>query len=199
MADKFDKVLTSQTSLWVVTGLASLLLLGLLSNGDGDAAAFMVMSGLLVSFFTRNMVIVLGAAGLMSMLYVGSNVSASNKTKTVYREGFKSDKRAGRRRPARQKPGMPDSKVAGPLQGGESVQATIANLEEILGSGSVDTMSDTTKRLLEQQNMLGKKLENLLPLVQQGMGMLDKVGGTKGINQMIEVLENFNSKGGAIK
>ena len=62
-------------------------------------------------------------------------------------------------------------------------------MEEILGAGSVDTMSETTKNLLEQQDALGQKLETILPLVKQGMGMLDKVGGTEGINKMLETLE----------
>ena len=189
MVNRWNAFLKKNSTLWGVTILASLVLLGTLSAGDGDTAAFLIMCGLLVSFFTDNMVIVLGSAVVLSMLYAGSRLHPGDSNRPAYREGFDQKKE-----PRQEKASIPESKVAGPLQGGESVKATIANLEEILGSGSVDTMSDTTKRLMEQQNMLGQKLENLLPIVQQGMGMLDKVGGTKGINQMIEVLQNF--KGG---
>ena len=191
MANRWNAFLKKNSTLWGVTILASLVLLGTLSAGDGDTAAFLIMCGLLVSFFTDNMVIVLGSAIVLSMLYAGSKVHPERGRRgTAYREGFDQ-----KEEPRQEKASIPESKVAGPLQGGESVKATIANLEEILGSGSVDTMSETTKRLMEQQNMLGQKLENLLPIVQQGMGMLDKVGGTKGINQMIEVLQNFQGVG----
>ena len=185
MNKKFQSALSDPRLLWAATGLASMVLLGFLSSNNGDSAAFMVMSGLVVSFFTKNMTVILGAATMMSILYSGSNFRKRDRDIDVMVEGFESKER---------KRGMKDSDVAGPLKGGESVEATIANLEEILGSGSIDTMSATTKRLLEQQNALGQKLENIMPLVQQGMGMLEKVGGTEGIDKMLKSLERFQPR-----
>ena len=54
-------------------------------------------------------------------------------------------------------------------------------------------MTDTTKRLLDQQSKLGKKLEDLLPLVDKGMGVLNQVGGPQGVQKMLETLEQFSS------
>tara|TARA_Y100000389_G_C17470094_1_gene529599 strand:- start:5046 stop:5624 length:579 start_codon:yes stop_codon:yes gene_type:complete len=176
--------LHSKPTLMFVTGIASLTVIGLLSSDDGDSAAFMVMTGLIVSFFTENMIIILVSSILAAISYSGLDIKKSVRKRGLYREGFEGEV-------SREKKGLKDDDVAGPLKGGESVEATIANLEEILGSGSVDTMSATTKKLLTQQNALGKKLEDIMPLVQQGMGMLDKVGGTEGINKMLETLEKF--------
>lgn len=173
-------LLHSKTALMAATAIAALTMIGLLSSADGDSAAFMIMTGLIVSFFTHNMIIVLAASILGAIFYSGLSIKKSSMGR--YREGFEDEDK---------KRGLKDDDVAGPLKGGESVEATIANLEEILGSGSVDTMSATTKKLLNQQNALGKKLEDIMPLVQQGMGMIDKVGGTDGINKMLETLERF--------
>lgn len=195
---KLDKrvrrLLTSNTVLWTVTTVTTLMLLGFLASNNGDAAAFMVMTGLIVSFFTDNMIIVLATALGFAMIYSGSTVDNQKKQSYSYREGFdgkEEEEKENDSTPTAKKASSGDS-APGPLQGGDSAKATIANLEEILGAGSVDTMSETTKNLLEQQDALGQKLETILPLVKQGMGMLDKVGGTDGINKMLETLERFS-------
>lgn len=195
---KLDKrvrrLLTSNTVLWTVTTVTTLMLLGFLASNNGDAAAFMVMTGLIVSFFTDNMIIVLATALGFAMIYSGSTLDNKKKQNYSYREGFDGEKeKENDSAPTAKKASSGDS-APGPLQGGDSAKATIANLEEILGAGSVDTMSETTKNLLEQQDALGQKLETILPLVKQGMGMLDKVGGTAGINKMLETLERFSPK-----
>jgi hypothetical protein len=135
------------------------------------------------------------------MIYSGSRVEEEKQKGYAYREGFEGQKEDEPAKIPQKKPGarQQGDSAPGPLQGGESVKATIANLEEILGAGSVDTMSQTTKNLLDQQNALGQKLETILPLVKQGMGMLDKVGGTDGINKMLETLERFTPQGGGDK
>ena len=206
------KLLGNKHILWTMTGLATLLLIGYLATDNGDAAAFMVLTGLLVSFFTDNMIIILGGALGFGMLY---SSSVPRNSGTDYREALTSKASSqGKPNSTGMQPTNEDAEEntntdekkreieelqalrpmdfePGPLQGGESAKATIANLEQILGSGSVDSMSETTKNLLEQQNALGKKLENILPLVKQGMGMLEKVGGTDGIQKMLDSLEKF--------
>ena len=196
------KLLSNKYLLWTVTGVTTLMLLGFLASDNGDAAAFMVMTGLIVSFFTSNMIIILATALGLGMIYSGSRVDEDKQKGYTYREGFegqKEEEEPAKIPPKKAAPSPPGDSAPGPLQGGESVKATIANLEEILGAGSVDTMSQTTKNLLEQQDALGQKLETILPLVKQGMGMLDKVGGTDGINKMLETLERFTPKGGGGK
>lgn len=205
------KLLSNKYLLWTVTGVTTLMLLGFLASDNGDAAAFMVMTGLIVSFFTRNMIIILATALGLGMIYSGSRVEEDKQKGYAYREGFEGQKEEEPAEIPQKKPvagqpvagqpvaRQPGDSAPGPLQGGESVKATIANLEEILGAGSVDTMSQTTKNLLDQQNALGQKLETILPLVKQGMGMLDKVGGTDGINKMLETLERFTPQGGGDK
>lgn len=196
------KLLGNKYLLWTVTGVTTLMLLGFLASDNGDAAAFMVMTGLIVSFFTSNMIIILATALGLGMIYSGSRVEEDlYRIAHSNREGFEGQKEE---EPAKIPPrkavaSPPGDSAPGPLQGGESVKATIANLEEILGAGSVDTMSQTTKNLLDQQNALGQKLETILPLVKQGMGMLDKVGGTDGINKMLETLERFTPHSGNAK
>ena len=185
MVRKLSSLLKNRTVLWVVTAMSALVLMGYLTQGAGDAAIFMVLTGLLVSFFTANMVVVLSAAIGISMLW--ASVQGTDYT---YLEAF-----AGKRKAKANK--EPLAKVGtgspGPLNGAESVQATIANIEEILGSGSVGSMTDSTKRLLDQQSKLGKKLEDLLPLVDKGMGVLNQVGGPKGVQKMLETLEQFTN------
>ena len=195
------KLLSNKYLLWTVTGVSTLMLLGFLASDNGDAAAFMVMTGLIVSFFTSNMIIILATALGLGMIYSGSRVEEDKQKGYAYREGFEDQKEEEPAKipPKKAATSPPGDSAPGPLQGGESVKATIANLEEILGAGSVDTMSQTTKNLLDQQNALGQKLETILPLVKQGMGMLDKVGGTDGINKMLETLERFTPQGGGDK
>ena len=180
MAKNTAKLLKSRTVLWVVTTISALVLMGYLTRDDGEAAAFMVMTGLLISFFTPNMIIVLSASVAITVLW-------TTLQRGVYREAFeeKKKKNGGKKRRKRD---------AGPLNGPESVEATIANIEEILGSGSVGSMTDSTKRLLDQQSKLGKKLEDLLPLVDKGMGVLNQVGGPQGVQKMLETLEQFSSR-----
>ena len=66
------KLLSNKYLLWTVTGVTTLMLLGFLASDNGDAAAFMVMTGLIVSFFTRNMIIILATALGLGMIYSGS-------------------------------------------------------------------------------------------------------------------------------
>ena len=158
MVRKLSNLLKNRTVLWVVTTISALVLLGYLIQGAGDAAIFMVLTGLLMSFFTANMVVVLSAAVAISIMW--ASTQGSNSTRLEAFSGKRKVKPRART----------STRSPGPLSGPESVQATIANIEEILGSGSVGSMTDSTKRLLDQQSKLGKKLEDLLPLVDKGHG-----------------------------
>ena len=126
MGRKATQLLKSRSVLWSVTALSAFVLMGYLMRGDGDAAAFMVLTGLVISFFTANMVIVLFAAVVITALWVLFRDGVP-----TYREPF--DGQA----PRKKKQGKVSARSPGPLNGPESVEATIANIEEILGSGSV--------------------------------------------------------------
>ena len=183
MVKRLSSLLKNRTVLWVVTAISALVLVGYLTRGEGDSAAYMVVTGLLVSFFTANMVIVLAAAVVISILWT------SVQGGTL--EAFDGEERTTS---SKKPPTKATTRSAGPLSGPDSVQATIANIEEILGSGSIGSMTDSTKRLLDQQSKLGKKLEDLLPLVDKGMGVLNQVGGPEGVQKMLETLEQFTSR-----
>jgi len=147
MVKKLSSLLKNRTVLWVVTAVSALVLMGYLIRGDGDVAAFMVMTGLLVSFFTANMIIVLSAAVAITGMWV-----VFQGSERAHREAFSGKKKIrGKKRREKMTTRSP-----GPLSGPESVEATIANIEEILGSGSVGSMTQSTKRLLDQQSKLGK-------------------------------------------
>jgi len=72
-----------------------------------------------------------------------------------------------------------------------TIEESYANLDKLLGSDSIQTLSKDTKRLMEQQTNLYKTMEQMVPMIQDAKGMLDKLN----IGGLTDTLKNMNLGG----
>lgn len=75
-----------------------------------------------------------------------------------------------------------------------TIEESYPNLDKLLGSDSIQTLSKDTKRLMEQQTNLYKTMEQMVPMIQDAKGMLDKLN----IGGLTDTLKNMNLGGSSI-
>jgi hypothetical protein len=84
-----------------------------------------------------------------------------------------------------------------------TVEEAYDNLNSVLGSDGIKSLTTDTKRLMQQQQDLAKSMKDIVPLVQsfepmmnQAKGLLDSMGGVdgiKGLDGVKKMLSNIGS------
>jgi hypothetical protein len=168
---------------------------------DYDSVAFFAIVGFLTTYFSKNMIVVL----LVAMTTTNILAIIRRKSKRTS-EGFggKGSERKGKaviKDPSIDfKPATSDEDeelstgVAGKLDSGTTIESAYENLENMLDAGAIDKMSGKTKELAERQKNLHKQIQTLQPALKQSFELLNSMGGAKGVQGMIEGVENMMNK-----
>lgn len=190
---KLKSLLKNKNFLYFVLFIASVNTFGYLMMRQTEAVMLFVLVGFLTTFFTKNMIIVLLTAIVVTNVYAGSILGVRIK------EGMESksdeddeeeDKEGmgheeGEKKKKGKKEGMPSLKPADVPPNGKkpkldpagTIEAAYDNLDKLLDSGAIDKMSSETQNLASQQDKLMKNIDRLEPMLGVAEGMMDKMAG----------------------
>ena len=160
------KILSSRIFLYVILGIAITNLLGYASLGNSSAVIIMAVSGLLTSYFTRNMVVVLAVATVCASVY------AMNRNTT---EGLENKEEAEQNVPK--------------VDRDETLSRAYKNLDSSLSSDGMKELSADTEKVFEQHKQIMSSIDNMKPILSQANNMLKTLGTlTRPITSILEKL-----------
>ena len=196
------KLLKNKMVLYIVLFITVTNLLGYLMVNNIDAVILLFLVGLLTSYFSKNMIVVMLAAIIFTNLLVGSK----NASRTPLLEGYghkndkdeESDKEAeeaeedtdkgadeGKTKNVDEtlitlKPAPINKKDTGSdLDFPGSLEAAYDNLDKLLSSDAINKMSADTQKLAEKQHKLMKNIGKLEPLMENAQNMMEGLNGGK--------------------
>ena len=180
-----NKVLTNKYVLYVVLFLAITNVLGYLMVKDFESLALFISLGLITSYFSKNMIIIMGVA------MFGTNVVfASNKIREGFKEGVGDETNEGRKKKGVEKDeeGMAtlspaslnedddiDEAPGGRIDYAATMEQAYDNLSNLIGKGGISSLSKETKSLLDQQKQLAGQLESMAPLLKNAKSLLSNM------------------------
>jgi len=174
-----NKVLTNKYVLYVVLFLAITNVLGYLMVKDFESLALFISLGLITSYFSKNMIIIMGVA------MFGTNVVfASNKIREGFQEGHKNktahEKEGEEEGMATLSPASLNEDDADEAPGGRidyaaTMEQAYDNLSNLIGKGGISSLSKETKSLLDQQKQLAGQLESMAPLLKNAKSLLSNM------------------------
>ena len=216
----FSNLLTSKVVLFIVFWLSFTNIIGYIIYSRFDAVIFFVLLSLIITHFSKNMVIILG----VPLILVNLAVLGKNK----FKEGLEvqkpddKDKKVDGRQPAVITPTEPTTEHVEPEtkenleKGGFEVgrnknkskynidySATIEDaydeLNNILGSDGIKNLTADTQNLMKQQKQLTEAMTQIQPLMQtvgplldQAKTMMGSMQNAGGMDQLNKMAKQFN-------
>ena len=192
------KLLTNRTILNVVFVIAILNLIGYLMIGSIHDVVYFILVALLTSYFSKNMIIVLGVPLVLVNLFSLRN--------TRQREGFDEQKSKQEKQEdtdKKQEHEKDKVKEEEPFEVGRNVgDSTIDyastvedaynDLNKIIGSDGIKRLTDDTQNLMKQQLELTKAMQGmgplmagLKPLMSQATELMGTMGEKGGLDKLI--------------
>ena len=203
------QLLTNRTVLNVVFVIALLNIIGYLMIGSYHEIIQFILVALLTSYFSKNMIVVLGVPMVIVNLFARMN---------TMREGLEGNGNAAP--PVAKKPKKPDTvaadgekpKTGEPFEVGRkngaseidyasTVEDAYADLNNILGSDGIKRLTDDTQNLMKQQVELtkamqgmGPLMEGLKPLMNQATQMMGSIQGEGGLKEMMTMAKQMKGQ-----
>jgi hypothetical protein len=215
-----EKVVTNKYVLYTVLFLAILNVLAFLTTGNFISLAVFGLVGLLTSYFTKNMTVI-----LLVTLVVSSFIHISKATVEAMTNKGKKGKKGGKK-PVVGKLDLEDEdhdsdsedhesdddddesdagekgddapmmkKNKNKLNHQATVQASYKNIHGILGSDNFKKMTADTNKLLGQQTKLTESLNNMAPILKNAESLLGKFD----MDKMTGMLDSLNMGAGKKK
>jgi hypothetical protein len=205
MANKFLKkasktakeMTTNKYVLYTVLCFSIINILTFLITNNFIGLALFALIGLLTSYFTKNMTIILSVTLALSSILHISRVTVeamTNKKKSEDEEPSKEDEPDSEDEDDDEdddeeiKGDEPPMKKKHKLNHQATVQESYNNIHSILGSKKFKKMTDDTSKLLDQQNKLTESLNNMAPILKNAESMLGKFD----MEQMSGMLDSLN-------
>ena len=208
-----SKILSNKLVLNIVSIIALLNVIGYMMMGNLNNVVMFLIIAVLVRYFSKNMIIVLGVplvlVNLMSLKgysYRVEGMTTDKKSEDKKSEDKKSkDKKEMEKKPDDTKDSVGASndkksdehfEVGRPKNGGSKIDyaATIEGaydqLNSILGSDGIKNLTGDTQRLMQQQADLAKSMESMAPMIEKMMPMAVKAS---------EMMKNMNADGKGIE
>jgi hypothetical protein len=204
--------------------------------GNFNNVAFFIVLALLVRYFSKNMIIVLGVPLILVNLFhlnnnsyqiegmenSGDNKNKESKHKDVLNKALE-DKKRKESQIIVPTDGVVSSNVHNEKSGFEvgraknggskidyatTIEDAYDQLNQILGSDGVKSLTNDTQKLMQQQMDLAKSMEAMTPLIKGIMPMAEKAqemmksmdNGSGGLGSVMEIAKKMSSGlGGAVK
>jgi hypothetical protein len=194
----FSKFLVNPLALKVVSAIAVINFLGYLILGNTNAVIYFLLLGLIVSYFSKNMILILGVPVILVNLFAAGKKTA---------EGFKGGKEGADTMKKEEdkdtdmkeeKPKVAEKFEVGRKKGkgsydidyASTVEDAYDELNKIIGSDGIQRLTKDTQGLMKQQMELTKAMKDMGPMVDkiepmmgqlQSMmqGMKNMTGGKK--------------------
>ena len=230
-----SKILTNKWVLNIVAFLAFLNVIGYAVMGNLNNAAFFIVLAVLVRYFSKNMIIVLGVPLILVNLFNFKNNSyqfegmenntdgASDKSSQKYILNKALEDKNKKDTPiiVPNDGGVVSSNVADDKSGFEvgrrknggskidyatTIEDAYDQLNQILGSDGVKSLTDDTQKLMQQQMELAKSMEAMTPLIKGIMPMAEKAqemmkgmdNGSGGLGNIMEIAKKMSSGLGGV-
>jgi hypothetical protein len=235
-----SKILTNKLVLNVVAFIAFLNVIGYVVMGNFNNVAFFIVLAVLVRYFSKNMIIVLGVPLILVNLFhlnnnsyqiEGMENSGDNKNKEQTHKDVLNKALEDKNKKDSQiivpsdsnNGGVVSSNVADEKSGFEvgrrknggskidyatTIEDAYDQLNQILGSDGVKSLTNDTQKLMQQQMDLAKSMEAMTPLIKGIMPMAEKAqemmksmdNGSGGLGSVMEIAKKMSSGlGGAVK
>jgi hypothetical protein len=175
MSSKMKGLLKSKTTLYVVAFLSVTNVLSYLMNGNWNAVVMFAIVGLVATYFTKNMIIVLASAllltnGLISLNYL-NDVREGLENKDDKKEEDENNKKHENKKKDTSNDEDAESKKS-EIDYATTISEAYDNLDKLIGKDGVKNMAEHTAELAEKQKQLMKNLENMQPIMKQAGEML---------------------------
>ena len=207
------RLLTNRTVLNVVFVIALLNIIGYLMIGSYHEIVQFILVALLTSYFSKNMIVVLGVPMLIVNLFSRINTmreGLENPDKSTDGKKIKKDKKP---QPVADKDADTEKKsVDEPFEVGRqngaseidyasTVEDAYADLNNILGSDGIKRLTDDTQNLMKQQVELtkamqgmGPLMEGLKPLMGQAKEMMTSLKGDGGLKDLMGMANQLKAQ-----
>lgn len=201
-----ENLLQNKYVLYIVLFFAVTTILGYLSIGDYDSIVIFVAIVLLASYFSKNMIIILGLALLgTNIIYANNGIREGLKNKKKKKK--KKNKRSGF---ANAQQAIPSSEPAAATEEEEdeedgedgdntkridhaaTMEQAYDNLNNMIGKGGMKNLTKDTQHLMNQQENLMKQLKDFAPLMNQASNMLEKLGGMDNLQGLMGKLTDMS-------
>lgn len=213
MALSVSGLMKDKTVLYIVLFFAITNVIGFLMLHNVEAVLFFVVIGMLTSYFTKNMIIIMLTALVATNALVGAKkagrvqeglVGMEEKSSGRGAHHDKDDKKKKKKEPMDSgRPGSSDKPPSAAtasedeeesgrkpkLDHAATLSAAYDNLDKLLGSDALQKMSKDSQGLAEQQEKLLGSLDKLEPMIQRAGSMLEGLsGGAARIGGMMDKL-----------
>ena len=180
----FSRFLVNPLALKVVSAIAIINFLGYLVLGNTTAVIYFILIGLIVSFFSKNMILILGVPLLLVNLFAAGKRTA---------EGFKGGKegaatmakKEGATTMAKKKTeekkdepfevGRKKNKGSYNIDYASTVEDAYDELNKIIGGDGVKRLTQDTQGLMKQQLQLTEAMSEMQPMIDQMGPLMDRV------------------------
>jgi hypothetical protein len=216
---KLNSLLKDKNVLYVTLFIAIANLFGFLMLRQMDAIVFFLIVGFLTSYFSKNMIIIMVVAILSTNFLIGTKLLGKaikegfeekkmEDKKSDDDKKLDGDKKSDCHDPSgnviacpvkNNKLGFTTLSPASIHEGEDSdhkvdyastLESAYDNLDKLLGSEAIRTMTQDTQRLAEKQQVLMGNIKQLQPMMQNAGKMLDGLN----VGQMGDMLTNLEEK-----
>ena len=190
----FSKFLVNPLALKVVSAVAVINFLGYLILGNTHAVIYFLLIGLIVSYFSKNMILILGVPVLLVNLFAAGKKTAEGfKGGKEGAETMKKEKDEKETDVKEEKPKVAEKFEVGRKKGkgsydidyASTVEDAYDELNKIIGSDGIQRLTKDTQGLMQQQLELTKAMKDMGPMVDKiepMMGQLESMmAGMKGL------------------
>lgn len=185
MPSKMKELLKSKTALYVVAFLSVTNVLSYLMNGNWNAVVMFAIVGLGATYFTKNMIVVLASALLLTNALISLNYLKGVREGLENKES-KDDKDENAKDSSKEDKDN-DSESKPEIDYATTISQAYDNLDKLIGKDGVEKMTVQTAELAKKQQQLMKNLENMQPIMAQAGEML------KNLNLSDSKLQNMFS------
>jgi len=196
----FSKFLVNPIALKVVAAIAVVNFLGYLILGNTNAVIYFLLIGLIVSYFSKNMTLILGVPVLLVNLFAVGKKTAEGFYRM--REGLENNEKESVKKEKEKKVaekfevGRKKGKGASyDIDYASTVEDAYDELNKIIGGEGMQKLTKDTQGLMQQQLELTKAMKGMEPMINNIKPMMDQVnqmiGGLKGMTGGEEVTEDL--------
>ena len=179
MSFKIKELLKNKKTLYVVAFLSATNMLSYLMNGNWNAVVVFAIAGLVSTYFTKNMIIVLASALLVTNTLISLNYLKGVKEGLENKE--KKEDTDKKEDTVKKSEENKDSESKKPeIDYATTISEAYDNLDKLIGKDGVENMAVHTAELAKKQQELMKNLENMQPIMAQAGEMLKNLNLSDG-------------------
>ena len=180
-----SKLLTNKYVLYLVGFLALTNVIGYMMMGKIDIAILFVLIGYIMTFFSKNMVIVLLVPLIVVSLIVSGrvvkegleNASSSSDSTPAVPVTVPAVPAAPKKKESEEVAGNTDNFEVGRKKGsrvdyGSTIEKAYDNLNDVLGSEGITRLTNDTQKLMKQQLQLAEAMKGMSPMLKEAQSML---------------------------